>query len=81
MITPSQEKAGWSQPADLEEAEVLVENYQVQCPYCFEWVEIWMESDVQGRLIQDCEVCCRPWQLTFTRDEEDQAQVHVERAD
>ena len=34
----------------------------VTCPYCGEVVEIYLEPDVMGMLIQDCEVCCNPWQ-------------------
>jgi transposase-like protein len=37
----------------------------VACPYCGEMVAI--ELDVGGgahqRYVQDCEVCCRPWQV------------------
>ena len=29
--------------------------------------------------VEDCEVCCRPWQLTVTFDEEGRAEVIVER--
>lgn len=35
----------------------------VQCPYCFEFVEIFVEDDVFGSMVQDCEVCCQPWLL------------------
>ena len=52
----------------------------VQCPYCFETVEIWLEPDVEGRLVQDCEVCCNPWQLSVWRDEDGRAGVDVQRA-
>ncbi len=31
------------------------------CPYCGEAVEIFVEDDVRGSFVQDCEVCCRPW--------------------
>jgi transposase-like protein len=37
----------------------------VVCPYCGETVTI--ELDVSGgahqQYVQDCEVCCRPWQV------------------
>lgn len=42
---------------------------QVQCPCCFELVEVWFEVDVQGALVQDCEVCCRPWELVVRNGE------------
>jgi hypothetical protein len=51
----------------------------VQCPYCFESVQISLEEDVEGSLVQDCEVCCRPWQLTVRRRGR-RLRVHVERA-
>ena len=39
------------------------EQFFVTCPYCGEVVEITLEPDVRGSLIQDCEVCCNPWRL------------------
>lgn len=56
------------------------EPIAIQCPYCFEHVEIWLEPDVRGQLVQDCEVCCNPWQLNVERDEDGHAFVHVDRA-
>jgi hypothetical protein len=35
----------------------------VTCPYCGEEVEIFLEADVHGTFVQDCEVCCNPWQV------------------
>jgi hypothetical protein len=52
---------------------------EVQCPYCGERVEIAIEPDVWGNLVQDCEVCCNPWQLTITRDRDGDPDVKVER--
>lgn len=40
---------------------------RVQCPYCFEFVEIALEPELVGTMVWDCEVCCRPWQLTVLR--------------
>ena len=54
--------------------------FSVGCPYCGETVEIYVEPDVRGTLIQDCEVCCNPWTLRVTR-EGDERWVTVERAD
>ncbi|HEX3128545.1 MAG TPA: CPXCG motif-containing cysteine-rich protein [Thermoanaerobaculia bacterium] len=31
--------------------------------------------------MQDCEVCCNPWQVTVTRDRDGDADVRVERLD
>ncbi len=52
----------------------------VQCPYCFEVVEIDIDPDTEGSFVQDCEVCCHPWQLTVTRDEDGVPSVRVEGA-
>ncbi len=41
-------------------------HFLVTCPYCGEDVEIYLEPDVRGTLIQDCEVCCNPWQIRVT---------------
>ncbi len=40
---------------------------RVVCPYCGELLEIFIEPDVEGELIQDCEVCCHPWRLRVER--------------
>ena len=54
----------------------------VTCPYCGEDVEIYLEPEVRGSLIQDCEVCCNPWQLRVSAaDEDGQRYVEVSRAD
>jgi hypothetical protein len=31
--------------------------FQVTCPYCGETIELFLESDVEGSLVQDCELC------------------------
>jgi len=35
----------------------------VVCPYCGEELEIYVEADVRGTFVQDCEVCCNPWRV------------------
>jgi hypothetical protein len=52
----------------------------VQCPYCGETVEIYLEPDVRGTLVQDCEVCCNPWQLRVSGRGDDRT-VEVARTD
>ncbi|MGH8605032.1 MAG: CPXCG motif-containing cysteine-rich protein, partial [Gammaproteobacteria bacterium] len=41
----------------------LQDHFPITCPYCGEAVEIYLEPDIEGSLVQDCEVCCNPWQL------------------
>jgi hypothetical protein len=40
-----------------------MDDFSVQCPYCGETVEIYVEPDVRGSFVQDCEVCCNPWRV------------------
>ena len=54
--------------------------FTVECPYCGETVEIYIEPDVRGTLIQDCEVCCNPWRVRV-RGAREEREVSVDRAD
>ena len=40
----------------------------VRCPYCREHVELYVDPDTHGQLVEDCAVCCRPWVVTVERD-------------
>jgi len=55
-------------------------EFVVQCPYCGEAVEIYLEPDVRGTLVQDCEVCCNPW-LVRILDDDGERNAVVSRAD
>ena len=56
--------------------------FLVTCPYCGEDVEIFVEPDVHGSFVQDCEVCCNPWLVRVEAgDTEDEREVSVGRAD
>ena len=46
----------------------MSEIFSVTCPYCGEEVSIQLEPDVRGDVIQDCEVCCRPWLIRIECD-------------
>jgi hypothetical protein len=48
-------------PDFLIKNESMESSFTVTCPYCGEQVSIQLEPDVAGDVIQDCEVCCRPW--------------------
>jgi hypothetical protein len=52
----------------------------VTCPYCGEEVEIFIEPDVSGSFVQDCEVCCNPWTVRVSGSGEDRW-LDVGRAD
>jgi len=54
--------------------------FVVMCPYCGEQVEIYLEPDVGGSFVQDCEVCCNPWRVRVSGEGEER-EVDVTRAD
>ena len=57
-------------------------TFFVTCPYCGGTVEIFVEPDVHGSFVQDCEVCCNPWLVrSGGGDTEDERVVSVGRAD
>ena len=56
------------------------ETFDVTCPYCGSEVELFVESDVHGSFVQDCEVCCNPWTVRVW-EEDDERGVSVDRAD
>lgn len=68
----------WVDAMSLDDPDTT--EFLVACPYCGESVEIYLEPDVQGTLVMDCEVCCRPWQVQVTRDSE-YRYVDVSRGD
>lgn len=58
------------------------DEFLVTCPFCGEQVEIYVEPDVDGSFVQDCEVCCNPWLLRVEGGGEDEVRtVTVARAD
>ncbi|MGH8609579.1 MAG: CPXCG motif-containing cysteine-rich protein [Gammaproteobacteria bacterium] len=58
----------------------MQDHFPITCPYCGGAVEIYLEPDIEGSLVQDCEVCCNPWQLQVWFDGENR-RVAVTRAD
>jgi hypothetical protein len=56
------------------------DQFIVTCPYCGEQVEIYLEPDVRGTFVQDCEVCCNPWRVRVFRSGSER-DVEVRRAD
>ena len=46
----------------------MEDTVRVRCPYCREWVDLYVDPDTRGMLVEDCAVCCRPWAVTIERD-------------
>ena len=55
----------------------------VKCPYCGELVEIALDpgSGGQQAYIEDCAVCCRPWNVHVTYHDDGSADVLVDASD
>lgn len=56
------------------------QEFVVECPYCGEQVDVYVEADVRGSFIQDCEVCCNPWRVQVHEGEGERS-LTVTRAD
>jgi hypothetical protein len=55
-------------------------EFDVVCPYCGEAGVIYLEPEVRGTLVQDCEVCCNPWTVLVWWEEGERC-VAVSRGD
>ena len=55
----------------------------VECPYCGASVEITLDpgSGSTQDYVEDCEVCCQPWQVVVRYDDEGHADVSVAALD
>ena len=56
------------------------DDFLITCPFCGEQVDIYIEADVTGAFIQDCEVCCNPWRVDVWW-EDGKRYVNVTRGD
>ena len=59
---------------------MLDDEATVICPWCHQAQLLVVDPQSVGRLDQDCDVCCRPWAVHVSRDEEGRLSVWVERA-
>ena len=68
--------------SDAGESEDLEGAALVTCPYCGEQVEITLDpggGSVQ-EYVEDCEVCCRPWQVHVRYKTSGSAEVWLEES-
>ncbi|MGE0787246.1 MAG: CPXCG motif-containing cysteine-rich protein [Sandaracinaceae bacterium] len=56
------------------------DSVSIQCPWCGEEVSLYVEMETAGSMVEDCEVCCRPWQLFIEHGEDGEPRVSVQRA-
>ncbi len=54
---------------------MVVNDLQIKCPYCAvkQWIEIDPTEGGAQSLLIDCEVCCRPIEISVDWDEQRQA--------
>ena len=55
-------------PISPQDTDVTGEAANVQCPYCAQALELWIEASTEGSFVTDCEVCCNPWQVVVQRE-------------
>ena len=55
----------------------------VSCPYCGATVDIVLDpgGGADQRYVEDCEVCCQPWEVYVRYDESGHADVQLRGAD
>jgi hypothetical protein len=61
----------------------MVTFIEVSCPYCGEPAELDVNEEEFGRqqYVQDCPVCCQPWQVTVCRDRDGEWDVTLRSGD
>jgi hypothetical protein len=67
---------------DTEDADRWDVEAEVDCPCCGETVTLGLDpggGSVQS-YVEDCQVCCQPWQVHVHYDEHGAARVWVEAA-
>ena len=51
-------------------------SVQIQCPYCGETIDILVDGSLEMQsYIEDCQVCCRPMELSVTLSDDAPAVV------
>ena len=51
---------------------------RVRCPYCREWIELYVDPDSTGVWVEDCAVCCRPIEVCLrVSDDGELLDVHT----
>jgi len=57
----------------------LLETAGLQCPYCWEPIEILIDRSVeQQEYVEDCSVCCSPIVITVWSPDDDDEPLRIE---
>ena len=75
------EATGWTLPGSLG-SDDAPGSAEVECPYCGEVVELTLDADggATQDYVEDCEVCCQPWQVHVAYGLGGSVEVRLERA-
>ena len=67
---------------EFPRAPVADSEADVACPYCGETVTVLLDSGggSNQEYVEDCEVCCRPWQVRVHYDADGAASVTIDPA-
>ena len=65
---------------DWKRGGIMQQPVTVQCPYCGEWMTIWIAIDDLGEMIRDCEVCCHPWFMQVWMDGEGEIHAYIQQS-
>jgi hypothetical protein len=65
---------------DHEGAASVDDTYLAACPYCFEENELSVDlaGGANQSYVEDCQVCCRPWQVRVTIDDDGRVELELE---
>ena len=68
------------EPQDEETDSEFQTEAEVTCPYCSEVMLITIDPNggVAQEYVEDCQICCRPWNVQVNYDEMGAAEVTVE---
>lgn len=68
------------QPDDEDDFEFASDEASVVCPYCGETVTIGLDhgGGAVQEYVEDCQVCCRPWNVHVRFHPDGAAEVWVE---
>lgn len=61
----------------------MLPEIEIQCPYCWERYPIVIDDSEEGGgifFVYDCEVCCRPIDVSVEKFDEGKLQVQVARS-
>jgi hypothetical protein len=61
----------------------MLDGVTLQCPYCGQMIELCIDTGAGTRqdYVEDCPVCCRPWQVKVRIEDDGSSGVTLRTAD